>query len=138
MKDKILFVLQRVTSSMGIVIGDYDFNGKTSPVSPMPTPDYNVLVAIQTSAAGTATPTAVSTIARSARLVMNDVTATMPEFASLMTAAFQAYSSADANTNMIGYSRLTDLLIRIGINQVFKWRSRIRSRPGTIQSYSSC
>jgi len=64
---------------MGIVIGAEDWSHKVSPVSPMPVPEYNVLVAIQTLASGKVSSIAVSTIGRSTGLVINDITVNMPE-----------------------------------------------------------
>ena len=50
---------------MGAVIGPMDFNSRISPVNPMPEPDNNLLVAVQSFAAGTKTDTGLKTLMRS-------------------------------------------------------------------------
>ena len=103
---------------MGIVIGAEDWSHKVSPVSPMPVPEYNVLVAIQTLASGKVSSIAINTIGRSSGLVINDITVNMPEFSSLVTSAYNAYKSTDADKNKVVYSRLTNLLLKIGLSKV--------------------
>jgi hypothetical protein len=49
---------------MGVVIGWGDSDGRISPISPMPTPDNNILVALQSFASGSPTDTASKTISR--------------------------------------------------------------------------
>jgi hypothetical protein len=51
---------------MGIIIGGQDSDSRVSPVTPMPTPENNILVALQMFAAGSQLDTATKTIARSA------------------------------------------------------------------------
>ena len=103
---------------MGIVIGAVDWSRRISSVSPMPAPEYNVLVAIRTLASGKVSSIATNTIGRSAGLVINAVTANMPEFSFLFTSAFAAYKSTDAEKNKVAFSRLTNLLLNIGLSKV--------------------
>jgi len=51
---------------MGAVIAWDDSDSRISPVNPMPTPDNNILVALQSVAAGAKTDTGIKTIARNA------------------------------------------------------------------------
>ena len=49
---------------MGAVIGWMDGDSRISPVNPIPGPDNNLLVALQSIAAGTKTETGIKTIMR--------------------------------------------------------------------------
>jgi hypothetical protein len=51
---------------MGAVIAWMDSDSRISPVNPMPTPDNNILVALQSVAAGAKTDTGIKTIGRNA------------------------------------------------------------------------
>ena len=103
---------------MGIIVGAVDWSQRISPVVPMPTPDYNLLFAIQTLASGKLSSTASSTITRSAGLAINDIASTMPGLSSLVTLAYNAYRNMSADTDKFVFSRLSNLLINIGLNKV--------------------
>jgi len=51
---------------MGAVIAWMDSDSRISPVNPMPTPDNNILFALQSVAAGAKTDTGIKTIGRNA------------------------------------------------------------------------
>ena len=50
---------------MGAIIGPYDFNGRASPINPMPGPDYNLLFVLQSILAGKKTDDGIRTLTRS-------------------------------------------------------------------------
>jgi len=58
---------------MGAVIAWGDSASRISPVNPMPTPDNNILVALQSVVAGAMTDTAIKTIARNAGNLLQDI-----------------------------------------------------------------
>ena len=105
---------------MGIVIGRVDYSRIVNPVTPMPDPNTNVLTAIQSLASGNINDIATKTITRCAETVINDFTANMTEFASLVSSAISVFKTIDADKNRMVYSRFADILIRIMVNLVNK------------------
>ena len=103
---------------MGVIIVGLDYDSRIFPVNPMPSPDYNILNAIQTLASGASSSIATNVLRRDGSYVMNDITATMIELKPFFTDVFTLYKNMDANTIKVLYSLLTKGLVTFGLNKV--------------------
>jgi len=110
----------KVLAEMGIVIGSWDDSNKVFRVSPIPSPEYNVLSALQIALNGSQklSSIATSTLYRAAKFVVNEATCTTPLFKPLHELADSVVRSMDANLNKMAHSKLTSLLIKCWLSKV--------------------
>jgi hypothetical protein len=66
-------LVSRVLSEMGIIIADESFGSRLYPVNPIPSPEYNILFAIQSLSTGNPSNISINTFARnSGNIIMTD------------------------------------------------------------------